>query len=600
MKGLLVAVIAAVVAGVLPAGAQSASERQQGAVRLNKDWKRVSSGDVTAVGDASEKTLREALAQIASFRAAFKQLYPTWRLDSPVPYRVVRFQNPETLRRFAPRDEKGRPQQFVGGYFSSGADLNIIALGGGSTDVVFHEFTHSFVSRNFHSLPMWLNEGLADFHATFEADWQKGRSLMGRPPAARLTALRRGHFMPLKEVVLANSADIAKFWRLGDRIAMFYAESWALVHYLHIGRRDNKPGAFGRFVSAIERGTPVEQAFQESFGATIEQIDGELRRYIRNPLFLAINFELARNDAASVAVEPMTEADVKYIQGDLLNRVGAFEEADKEVANALALDPAHVPARVALANARLGLDRGPEAIDTLKAIVEQSPSSFAATYHLARALAASDRHLEALEAYSRATKLVDGSPNAWYGLSVSAMALGRVAHSNAAMTLAQQRRADPGWYRTRAYAALSLGLDAAAAADARKYLALAGWEGDTVYAALVAAIAHRRLNQLSEAAEILESARHAANVPEWTFSVIDYLDDRLSSEAILKKARDIGEKTEAHAYVGFKAAAAGRKEEALTHFRWVLDQGARNYVEFGMAKAELKRLETAAPVDSSR
>lgn len=261
MKRLLVVLIATFTVGVMPPGAQSAPEGQ-GALRLNKDWKRVSSGDVVAVGDASEKTLREAVAQIASFRAAFTQLYPSWRLDSPVPYRVVRFQSPEALRRYAPRDEKGRPQQFVGGYFSSDADLNVIALGGGSTDVVFHELTHAFLSRNFHSLPQWLNEGLAEFHATFDADWQKGLSLIGRAPVGRLTSLRRGPFMPLKEVVLASSADIAKFWRLGNRIEMFYAESWALVHYLRIGRRENKPGAFGQFVTAIERGRRPSRPFR--------------------------------------------------------------------------------------------------------------------------------------------------------------------------------------------------------------------------------------------------------------------------------------------------------------------------------------------------
>jgi len=591
MKRLLVLAVTALAAGVMPAAAQSKSAQADGAPRLSRDWKRATSGDLIAVGDASEKTLREAVDEIASFRAAFKHLYPTWRLDSPVPYRVVRFQSPTALQRYAPRDERGRPRQFVSGYFGSYPDLNVIALGGGSTDVVFHEFAHSFVSRNFHSLPMWLNEGLAEFHATFEADWKKGRSLMGRAPANRLTALRRWQFMPIKEVVLATPADIGKFWRAGDRIQMFYAESWALVHYLHIGRRQNAPGAFGRLVAALERGTPAEQAFQESFGVTIDQIDDELRRYIRNPTFLAMSFDLLQHGAGALVIEPMTEADVKYIQGDMLNRVGVFEDAEKDLTSALALDPAHLSARVALAAARVGQDRASEAVGMLQGIVQAAPTNFAATYQLARALAVSNHHLEALEVFTRATKLLDASPDAWYGLSLSALALGRGAHANAAMSLVQQRRTDPGWYRARAYAALRIGLDAAAAADARQYLAEAGWDADTVYAALVAAIAHRRLNQQADASEMLDNARRAANVPEWTVTVIDYLDDRLSVEAILKKARDIGEKTEAHAYIGLLAAAAGRHDEALLHLRWVRDQGARNYVEYGMAKAELKRLE---------
>jgi tetratricopeptide (TPR) repeat protein len=592
MKRLFLALLAALAVHVMPALAQSAPQGQA-APRLETDWKCVTSGDIVAMGDASEKTLREAVAQIASFRAAFKRLYPTWRLDSAVPYRVVRFQGPAALRRYAPRDEKGRPRQFVGGYFSSDADLNVIALGGGSTDVVFHELTHSFVSRNFHSLPRWLSEGVAEFHATFEADWQKGQSLMGRAPVDRLTALQRGRYIPLRKIVLASAADLARFWREGDAIQMYYAESWALVHYLHIGRRQNKPGALGRFVAAIERGTPTEPAFQEAFGASIEQIDGELRRYISQSSFNAISFNLVKTDNPTVTVVPMTQADARYVQGDLLNRVGAFADAEKELSKALALDPTHVPAKVALATTRVGQDRAAEAIDVLTAIAQSSPGNFVVTYKLGMALAASDRHVEALDAYTRATQLLDASADAWYGVSLAALAAGRVEQSNAAMSQAQQRQASPGWYSARAYASLRFGRDAAAAADARTFLSLAGWEADTVYTAFVAAIAYRRLGQQAESVEILESARQAVNVPQWTLSVIDYLDDRLTDEVFLKKARELGEKTEAHAYIGLKAAASGRKDEALIHLQWVNDQGARNYVEFGMAKAELKRLAAA-------
>lgn len=162
--------------------------------------------------------------------------------------------------------------------------------------------------------------------------------------------------------------------------------------------------------------------------------------------------------------------------------------------------------------------------------------------------------------------------------------------------LVQRRRSSPGWYRSRAYAALRLGIDAVAVEDAGKYLAQAGWDAETVYTSFVAAIAHLRLKQPQLASEILENARRTARVPEWTQLVIEYLDDRLTAAVFLAKAKNIGEKTEAHTYIGFRSAIAGRHDEALVHLRWVRDNGARNYVEFAMAKGQLKLLETARQV----
>ena len=72
MKRLLVLVVTALAVGVMPAAAQSKSSPVDAARRLSKDWKRATSGDLVAVGNTSEKTLREAVDEIVSFRAAFK------------------------------------------------------------------------------------------------------------------------------------------------------------------------------------------------------------------------------------------------------------------------------------------------------------------------------------------------------------------------------------------------------------------------------------------------------------------------------------------------------------------------------------------------
>jgi hypothetical protein len=94
-----------------------------------------------------------------------------------------------------------------------------------------------------------------------------------------------------------------------------------------------------------------------------------------------------------------------------------------------------------------------------------------------------------------------------------------------------------------------------------------------------------------EAAEILETARKTPNITGWTKAVIDYLDDRLPSAALLARAATAGEKAAAHAYIGLRAVVSGHLDEALLHWRWVRDRGARTSGEFGLAASVLQRLE---------
>ena len=54
---------------------------------------------------------------------------------------------------------------------------------------------------------------------------------------------------------------------------------------------------------------------------------------------------------------------------------------------------------------------------------------------------------------------------------------------------------------------------------------------------------------------------------------------------------------EAHTYIGFKQSIAGRADEALAHFRWVAERGAKNYTEYELAKNELNRLKYRKPVN---
>jgi hypothetical protein len=184
------------------------------------------------------------------------------------------------------------------------------------------------------------------------------------------------------------------------------------------------------------------------------------------------------------------------------------------------------------------------------------------------------------------------SPHVWFGQSVSAMALGLSSQGEAAMDQVRQLQPGPGWYRSRAYAALSMGLDETAASDIRKFIEVGGLESSSSpYSAFVAAIAYWRLGRKDDAEKILEDVRPVIPIKSWTESVLNFMQGRLPPEKFLAMAKTNGERTEAHTYIGFKDAIDGRLDDAIAHFRWVRDQGTKNYVEYGMAKGELRRLE---------
>jgi lipoprotein NlpI len=149
-----------------------------------------------------------------------------------------------------------------------------------------------------------------------------------------------------------------------------------------------------------------------------------------------------------------------------------------------------------------------------------------------------------------------------------------------------------GYYHSRAYNAFELGNDQVAASDSHVFIGQAGWGHESApYAAFLAALSHRRLGQAAEADAILEPARAVVERGSWTEKVLDFFQGKLPSGPFLAQAKDNDQRTEAHAYIGFHEALTGRSDSALTHLRWVREHGTKSFSEYGMAVAELKRLE---------
>jgi predicted Zn-dependent protease len=99
--------------------------------------------------------------------------------------------------------------------------------------------------------------------------------------------------------------------------------------------------------------------------------------------------------ADELVVESLSEADARYLRGDLFAKLGSNENADEEIAKALKADPSHVDARILRAEIRLKEGKKDEAISLLQDVVTAQPSSFRGQYALAAAFLDAKRYEDA-------------------------------------------------------------------------------------------------------------------------------------------------------------------------------------------------------------
>lgn len=319
------------------------------AVFAKDTWLSVRSKNFFVIGNTNEKDLRQVAVRLEQFREVFSRLFTRTNMSSPVPTTVVVFKSDSSYRPF-------KPNANTAGYFQPGPDVNYITL---TTEVrgeqnpftvIFHEYTHLLVDNNVANVPTWFNEGLAEYYSTFSiTDDQKIE--LGRPIAGHIFRLRDTKIMPLRALFQVDQKS--PYYNERDKQSVFYAESWALTHYLILGKNSQRRAQLSKFVDLLGAHAPMEKAFQEAFQTTFESMEKELREYInqsRYP-FETGHFERKLELDTAMQTAPISEAEAQAYLGDLLLHSNR-PESESYLQKALELDP-----NLAMAHATMGMLR---------------------------------------------------------------------------------------------------------------------------------------------------------------------------------------------------------------------------------------------------
>lgn len=352
----------------------------------NETWLRAQTPHLTIVSSANERATREVAQRLERFVDALASL-TSLDVQPDVPVTVMLFRDEKAFAPFRPK-QNGRTLNLAG-YFRRGDDQNLIALHlGGSGEkhsdrVVFHEYAHALTSRAAALWPLWLQEGLAEFSSTFQADGR--RVEFGDPVRDHLRLLRTERWLPLRTVL---AVDRSSPLYNEDAQNIYYAQAWALVHYLMVGDHGRHRGGLAQFMGRLSAGLAPGLAFAESFGGGGETaLEYDLRRYITADRYLDEDMTFDRPvPLVALSLRVLTSAEADIFQGNLLMRVGRRDEAAPYLARARVADPKTPGLEESLGFLALLEGRADDALTHFRLAIAQDPANHLAHYYAAEAL----------------------------------------------------------------------------------------------------------------------------------------------------------------------------------------------------------------------
>ncbi len=336
MRRLLPVLLIGLLAVLTPLRSAAASAPQ---------WFEVTSPHFRVVTDSSEKRGREVALQLERMRSVFQALLPAGADASEPPITVLALKNKKDFAAVEPAAYLAKNQLNLAGYFQRTQDKNYILL---RLDAdaehpyapMYHEYAHYTMRKAGEWLPLWLNEGQAQFYQN--SDIHEKDVLLGRPSPEDLFYLREHRLISLP--VLFAVDHTSPYYHDEQKGSVFYAESWALTHYL-INSDWGKPrNRLSDYMHLLKAKTDPSLAAQQAFG-DLRQLQKDLDMYVAHGEYKVFEAKMAVSvDATSFQSQPIAEAAADALRADVLAYSDRKPEARALIATVLQADPKNAQA----------------------------------------------------------------------------------------------------------------------------------------------------------------------------------------------------------------------------------------------------------------
>lgn len=326
MRRFVTIAVAFLLGGTLPARAHQ------------KPWIEVRSPHFRVLTNGSLNDARHLTKEFEQMRYVFADRYPQFRLEGGAPLIILAPLDESTAKILEPmlwNSKQVKPAGiFHHGWEKEYALVRLDTMGGESgTEIVYHEYTHTVFRLNFQYLPVWLDEGLANFYGYTR--FQDHKIYVGALPPRYAMPGRS----PIPVETLINVGSDSNYYRDESKVYQFYAESWALVHYLVFGPDMERGKRLNQFAALLQQGMDQTQAFHQVFG-NFKDVDHALAAYLsKASLQNAILPDPTQIDDKNFASRTMSVAETEAELASYYLWTRDFGDAKTFIKQALKDDP---------------------------------------------------------------------------------------------------------------------------------------------------------------------------------------------------------------------------------------------------------------------
>lgn len=257
-----------------------------------KKWQHYQSPHFELYSRNSDGSSRELLHNLELLHALF---FSTFRFAErrPAEVTVYYFQSDREL--VAYKSANYAKDRELAAYYKALPDRSIIALSAEydlrqTQHIIFHEYIHHLFRATGEDPPVWYNEGMAELFSTIEIG--SSGLILGKPLPGHVDRLAREDLLPLATLFAVDPQS--SIYTQGQHTGLFYAESWALLHYSFFGKdgpTQERLDDFLRFAAAqrwkLDGSAGLQAVFRQKVGIDYLAMEKLLERYVRTGRYAA-------------------------------------------------------------------------------------------------------------------------------------------------------------------------------------------------------------------------------------------------------------------------------------------------------------------------
>jgi tetratricopeptide (TPR) repeat protein len=305
----------------------------------HENWAEVRTTNFIVVSNAGEKQARKTAIRFEQIREVFRRSMAVASAHPSPVITILAVKDEDSMRALLPEYwAKGHSHPagiFVENLNQYFALVQLDAAGSNPYNTIYHEYYHSLTLPYFPNLPLWVAEGLAEFWGN--TDVSDSGTKMGEADPDLIEELKQSSLIPLD--VLFKVDQSSPYYNEDHKTSIFYAESWALIHYLMIGDKAAHRPMLQAYLEALSHGASQDEAAAKAFG-DLKKLQSALSGYVRNQSFYYLKSPPPPEIPASdLQVRELSDAEADAYRGGFCAVAGKTQTAKPLLEDAVKLDP---------------------------------------------------------------------------------------------------------------------------------------------------------------------------------------------------------------------------------------------------------------------